>query len=67
MKMNIRHCFNKTILLITKSCCCCWFFFFFLSNKLQKFSAKVKNAIKFHQEKITKTNISDISISIELK
>ena len=62
MKMNIRHCFNKTILLITKS-----FFFFLISNKLQKLSVRVKKAIKFHQEKLTKTNITDISISIELK
>ena len=61
MKMNIRHCFNKTILLITKS------FFFLISNKLQKLSVRVKKAIKFHQEKLTKTNITDISISIELK
>ena len=60
MKMNIRHCSNQTILLTTKC-------YFFISNKLQKVFFRVKKAIKFHQEKITKTNLTDILILIELK
>ena len=60
MKMKIKNCFYKTILLITKS-------YFFISNKLQKVSFRVKKTIKFHQEKLTKINITDISILIELK
>ena len=34
--------------------------FFFISNKLQKVSFRVKKEIKFHQEKITKTNITNV-------
>ena len=44
MEMNIRHCFNKIILLITKCC-------FFISNKLRKVFFRIKKAIKFHTKK----------------
>ena len=58
MEMNIRHCFNKIILLITKCC-------FFISNKLRKVFFRIRKAIKFHTKK--KKNITDILILIELK
>ena len=48
MEMNIRHCFNKIILLITKCC-------FFISNKLRKVFFRIKKAIKFHTQKKKKT------------
>ena len=49
IEMNIRHYFNKIILLITKCC-------FFISNKLRKVFFRIKKAIKFHTKKKKKHN-----------